>query len=66
MVCDEDYTGEYIIPIHNDSNLTRYISANERIGQVIFIPYTNEELQEVDTLEKTERGDNGFGSTGTK
>lgn len=63
-VCDYDYTGEYIVALHNDSNEERIIEAGERIGQVVFIPYINVSFVEVDELEKTERGDGGFGSTG--
>lgn len=63
-VCDYDYTGEYIVALHNDSEETRVIKQNERIAQVVFIPYMNVELIEVESLEETERGSNGFGSTG--
>ena len=63
-VCDYDYTGEYIVALHNDSNEERTIEAGERIGQVVFIPYINVSFVEVDELEETERGNSGFGSTG--
>lgn len=63
-VCDYDYTGEYIVALHNDSNEERIVEAGERIGQVVFIPYINVSFVEVDELEETERGDGGFGSTG--
>lgn len=63
-VCDYDYTGEYIVALHNDSNEERVIEAGERIGQVVFIPYINVSFIEVNELEETKRGDGGFGSTG--
>jgi dUTP pyrophosphatase len=63
-VCDYDYTGEYIVALHNGSNEERTIAAGERIGQVVFIPYVNVSFVEVDELEETERGAGGFGSTG--
>lgn len=63
-VCDYDYTGEYIVAIHNDSEEERMITPGERIGQVVFIPYVNISFVEVDELEETERGAGGFGSTG--
>lgn len=63
-VCDYDYTGEYIIAIHNDSDEERIIENGERIGQVVFIPYVNVSFVEVTELEETERGAGGFGSTG--
>ena len=63
-VCDYDYTGEYIVALHNDSNEERVIEHGERIGQVVFIPYVNVTFKEVEELDATERGDGGFGSTG--
>lgn len=63
-VCDYDYTGEYIVALHNDSNEEKVIEAGERIGQVVFIPYINVSFIEVNELEETKRGDGGFGSTG--
>lgn len=38
---------------------------NDRIGQLIILPYPKIELIEVDELSETERGSNGFGSTGS-
>ena len=63
-VCDEDYTGEYIVAIHNDTNDHQCIRQGERIAQLVFLPYFNFEFVEVDHLDKTERGCDGFGSTG--
>ena len=63
-VCDYDYTGEYMIALHNDSNEERLVKHGERIGQVVFIPYMNINFIEVNSLDKTERGNDGFGSTG--
>ena len=64
MVCDEDYTGEYIVAIHNDTNETQYIKNGDRIAQLVFLPYLDVEFEEVDHLDTTNRGDGGFGSTG--
>lgn len=63
-VCDEDYTGEYIVAIHNDTDETRIIHKDDRIAQLVFLPYVNVQFVEVGALDKTERGDKGFGSTG--
>lgn len=63
-VCDEDYRGEYIVALHNDTNEERVIENGERIAQVAFIPYCNETMMEVAELSETVRGDGGFGSTG--
>ncbi len=63
-VCDEDYTGEYIVALHNDTDDPQTICAGDRIAQLIFLPYVDAEFCEVDELEETERGSGGFGSTG--
>ena len=63
-LCDEDYTGEYIVALHNHSNDTQTISHGDRIAQLMFVPYTQANLIEVDELESTVRGSGGFGSSG--
>lgn len=63
-LCDSDYRGGYIVPLHNDSEETRIISPNQRIAQVVFQPYLECELEETETLSSTQRDDGGFGSTG--
>ena len=63
-VCDIDYTGEYIVALHNDTNIPQTVEPNERIAQLVFIPYVTDTWQEVDKLEETKRGDGGFGSSG--
>lgn len=65
-ICDEDYRGAYIIPLHNDSDYIRTINPKERIAQVVFLPYYASEIQVVAELSNTDRGANGFGSTGTR
>ena len=62
--CDEDYTGEYIVVLYNDSNTIQTVEPGERIAQLVFLPYISVNMIEVDELEETERGDGGFGSTG--
>ena len=63
-VCDADYRNEYIVALHNDSDVERVVTPQERIGQIIIQPYLNVTFCEVDDLTETERGSNGFGSTG--
>lgn len=65
-ICDSDYRGEYIVALYNDSNITRIIEPGQRIAQIIFQPYLMCDLEDSDTLTETQRGDKGFGSTGTK
>ena len=65
-VIDCDYRGEWIIPLHNDSNETMTVQAGERICQLIVLPYQDIDFIEVNELAKTDRGDGGFGHTGEK
>ena len=64
-VCDEDYTGEYIVAIHNDTDEEKTICHGDRIAQLVFMPYLGVEFKEVSSLDETDRGAGGFGSTGT-
>lgn len=63
-VCDYDYTGEYIVAVHNDTNLEQTINPGDRIAQLVFLPYIQVSFEEVDELNITDRGNGGFGSTG--
>lgn len=63
-VCDSDYRGEYIVAIHNDSDVVREITQHERIAQLVVIPYLYVDFKETDELSDTSRGEGGFGSTG--
>lgn len=63
-VCDSDYRGEYIVALHNDSDKSQTIIPQERIAQLLILPYQTAEFTEVDELDNTKRGAGGFGSTG--
>lgn len=64
-VIDSDYRGPIVIALHNDSDLPQTISPQERIAQLIIIPYVQiDGWNIVNKLSTTERGDQGFGSTG--
>lgn len=65
-VCDSDYRGEYIIAVHNDSDKSQTVNPGDRIAQLILLPYIPFKLDEVEELSDTERGEGGFGSTGSK
>lgn len=63
-IIDSDYRGEYFIPLFNDSDEIKYISNNERIAQLVILPYPEISFKEVNELSTSERGEAGFGSTG--
>ena len=65
-VCDSDYRGEYIVALHNDTNEVQIGEPQERIAQMILLPYNSMNFNEVNELSDTDRGEGGFGSSGTK
>lgn len=65
-VCDSDYRGEYIIFLHNHSQVDAVVEPNERIAQLVVTPFLEVSFLEVEELSETKRGNGGFGSTGKK
>lgn len=66
-VIDSDYRGEIGIVLFNHSDTPFKIQKGDRVAQLIIERIENEEeLKIVEDLESTERGENGFGSTGAK
>jgi dUTP pyrophosphatase len=61
---DSDYRGEVTVLLVNLGENTHIISAGDRIAQLIIAPVVRAELEEVEELGRTERGDGGFGHTG--
>ena len=61
---DSGYTGPIKVCLLNHSSKRYYIERGERIAQLVILPCLLPELELVDSLEETDRGDNGFGSTG--
>jgi dUTP pyrophosphatase len=65
-VIDADYRGEIMVPLHNHSQKPAEVENGERIAQLVITPFLTADFIETDTLEETERGEGGFGSTGRK
>lgn len=63
---DSDYRGEIKCIVVNLSNEPQTIEPGERIAQMVIARYERVSWQEVDSLEETQRGAGGFGSTGKK
>lgn len=63
-VCDSDYRGEYIVAIHNDTDIPQIVTPGERIAQLVVMPFISLIFNEVEELSNTKRNDGGFGSTG--
>lgn len=64
-VIDSDYRGEVKVPVINHSSEPYTIKASERIAQLVIMPVDLCEYGFSDELDKTERGEGGFGSTGS-
>lgn len=64
-VIDSDYRGEIIVGLHNDSDENRTVDIGDRIAQLVIQKFEPIEFEEVETLTKTKRGEDGLGSTGT-
>ena len=63
---DADYRGEIGVILVNLSNEAVEIAPGERIAQLVVAQYTQVDLELVENLDTTARGEGGFGSTGKK
>lgn len=63
---DEDYRGEVGVPVINLSSEPVWIESGERICQFVFNVVEKAEWLPVEVLDETERGEGGFGHSGTK
>ncbi len=63
-VIDSDYRGEICVGIINTSRDDYTVNPGERIAQLVLTPVIPAEPVEVESLDATERGAGGFGSTG--
>ena len=62
---DSDYRGEWKVPLINLGSDAFIIEPGMRIAQAVICPVVRAEWIEVDALDETNRGEGGFGSTGT-
>lgn len=65
-VIDSDYRGEIIVALYNQSEDSFTVNPGDRIAQIVFMPYYQANFALVDELSDTARGEDGFGSTGSK
>ena len=63
---DADYRGELKVILINLSNETFVVEKGTRIAQIVLCPIVKANFKEVDSLDNTDRGTGGFGSTGLK
>ena len=64
-VIDSHYTGSIAVKLYNHHPCLRYdVRPGDKIAQLVIVPCVLPSLELVDSMEETDRGDNGFGSTG--
>jgi dUTP pyrophosphatase len=61
---DADYRGEIGVILLNTSNEPFIVEPGMRVAQMVVARYERVEWDEVELLDKTERGTGGYGSTG--
>lgn len=63
-VIDAGYTGSIVVKLYNNSGWDYEVKAGDKISQLVILPILTPNLERIDKMAPTERGDNGFGSTG--
>lgn len=61
---DEGYTGSIVVKLYNHGGEDSAFEAGDKVTQLVVLPVVCEPLERVSAFKATERGDNGFGSTG--
>lgn len=63
-VIDSGFTGTILAKLYNLSDTDYIFEKGDKVVQIVFIPCGNFEMVPADHLDETERGNNGYGSTG--
>ena len=63
-VIDQNYRGSIAVKLYNHGDKPYMIRKGHKIIQGIIQPFIAQELEQVDSLTETDRGNNGFGSSG--
>ena len=63
-VIDSGYTGAVITKLYNHTSKPYHFKKGDKITQLVILPCFHDDLELVEMLEETERGANGFGSSG--
>lgn len=61
---DSGFTGSVVAKLYNFGSEDYVFEAGDKIVQIVFMPCGSFTMTQVDSLEATERGDKGFGSSG--
>lgn len=63
-VIDAGYTGSIVVKLYNNSGYEYRVKDGDKISQLVLLPIITPDLELSDTLEDSDRGANGFGSSG--
>lgn len=61
---DDEYTGSIVVKLYNHGGEDYEFEAGDKVTQLVVIPVVCEPVEQVSAFRTTDRGDNGFGSTG--
>ena len=65
-VVDSGYRGEVMAALWNTTRADWVIYPGDRIAQLVIVPFARCEIEEAESLEESDRGEGGYGSTGVK
>ncbi len=63
-VIDSGYTGSIVVKLYNRSGKDYKVQIGDKISQIVLLPILITDLELVKDFENSERGNNGFGSSG--
>ncbi|RXJ73510.1 dUTP diphosphatase [Veronia nyctiphanis] len=63
---DSDYQGQLMVSVWNRGHDTFVIEPGERIAQLVFVPVVQADFNIVEDFDASDRGEGGFGHSGTK
>lgn len=63
-VIDVGYSGSIVAKLYNNSDFDYIVNKGDKITQLVILPILTPELEVVDELSETDRGEKGFGSSG--
>lgn len=64
-VIDSDYRGPLIVALYNHSEYPQMLHQGDRVAQLVIHEFKPYDFEEADELDDTDRGEGGFGSTGS-
>lgn len=63
-VIDVGYTGSIVVKLYNNGDKDYIVREGDKISQLVILPIVTPEIEVVNELEDTDRGEGGFGSSG--